>query len=92
MRILLSGTTGFNAQELQRGTGLGNKTITGFMTARVESYPPTLEAIGQFLWKRMNAHVLLCDEDRAGDAGVQTGSRVLLGEHSPARVNERIVP
>lgn len=62
MRVLLEGTCGANAAEIGRVTGLSRKTVGEFLSG-VRASDAAVEAIGRFIWRRMNAHLLISDED-----------------------------
>jgi len=68
MRILLEGVCGINAAEINRAVGLHRRSITNFMDGnkpKDNSEIRTEERLARFIWDRLNASVLLCDEDRA---------------------------
>jgi hypothetical protein len=64
LRILLEGTCGANACEIQRHTGLSRKAVQNFLQDAT-CHDKTRDEIGMFVWRKMNSHVLLCEEDRA---------------------------
>lgn len=65
IRVLLEGTTGANISAIVRETRLGRNTIVLFLRdPRHESSPTTVDVLGDYVWRKINAHLLLCDEDR----------------------------
>lgn len=49
---------------IAKETELSNGAIRTFMTGNSGCHPNTLELIAEFVWKRLNAHLLICDEDK----------------------------
>lgn len=65
IRVLVTGTCGANIELLRRETGVSKRTTMDFLANARTSNPTTLEALGTFVWRQMNSHLLLCDSDRA---------------------------
>lgn len=64
IRVLLDGVCGVNLNMIAKETELSNGAIRTFMTGNSGCHPNTLELIAEFVWKRLNAHLLICDEDK----------------------------
>lgn len=68
MRILLEGVCGANAADIAKTMGLNHKTVCNFLRG-TKTHAATVEAIEQYIWRRMNAHLLITDEDRQPPGG-----------------------
>lgn len=64
IRVLLRGTCGENAEEIRRESRLARPTIHRFVGGKAVERD-AVDAIGLFVFRRMNAHLLLCDSDRS---------------------------
>lgn len=69
IRILLHGTCGINSSTIANGAGIGRADVMAFMSGKTE-YTHTgrrrainVDKIAAFVWKRINAHVLLTESD-----------------------------
>lgn len=60
LRILLDGVCGPNDAEIRRGTGLSRPAVRGFFAGH-ESRADTMEKLGMFVWRKLNASVLLSE-------------------------------
>lgn len=65
IRILLNGVTGVNSQAVSDEIGIARLSVSQFAGGSVKSTEKTRDLIAAFVWRRMNAHVLLSDSDRA---------------------------
>jgi hypothetical protein len=66
IRILLRGTCGANPHEIARVTGMRDETVRRFLENRGEPRRDSLDAIGLFVFRRMNAHCVIGPEDLEG--------------------------
>jgi hypothetical protein len=64
IRVLLDGVCGANLSMIAKETKLSNGTIRLFMGGKSSYHPDTLDLISEFVWKKLNAHLLICDEDK----------------------------
>lgn len=64
MRALLEGTCGANPHLISLDTGLSRVAVRNFLRGSGEARPDTVDRIGMFLWRRLNAGVLLTEADR----------------------------
>jgi hypothetical protein len=63
-RILLRGTTGCTALTVCRATGLHHESVNAYVQAKYRSTrDDTLEKIYLFVWRQLNAHLLIAEED-----------------------------
>jgi hypothetical protein len=72
IRVLLEGTCGANPQFVGREAGVARVSVVAFLRdgQDANSQQATVDAIGMFVWRRLNAHLLLCDADRISEIGV----------------------
>lgn len=63
MRVIIGGVTGANLSVVRRGASLTLQATRGFMLGDVKCHARTVDAIAWFIWKKMNAAVLLCETD-----------------------------
>lgn len=63
IRVLLEGTCGVNLHLISRETGISRPALMKFM-AGGEIAEEHVEHLGMFVWRRINAHLLLSEEDR----------------------------
>lgn len=66
MRILLNGITGVNCREIERGTGLASLTVRKFMCGK-DTGEEVRDKVAEFVWKKLNSHLLICEEDKKND-------------------------
>jgi hypothetical protein len=59
IRVLLEGVCGLNTQAIHRQTTLGRPWIQRFMAGDGNFDPATVDILAAFVWRRMNANVLL---------------------------------
>jgi hypothetical protein len=83
IRVLLEGTCGVSVLHVSRETGLSRGALRGFMAGRRQSQE-TIDRIGLFVFRRMNAHVLIAEEDRlpipiVTEADLEAEGREFLG-------------
>lgn len=65
IRVLLDGITGANAALVIRETGLSKNAVYEFLAREHRTTTDkVLTSLAWFVWRRLNAHVLLCDDDR----------------------------
>jgi hypothetical protein len=65
-RILLRGTTGCTALTVARATGLHHESVNAYVQAKYRSTrDDTLEKIYLFVWRQLNAHLLIDAEPLA---------------------------
>lgn len=64
VRILLNGVTGCNDSVIRRGTGLSRSCVAGYVNGTIDTPEANREKIYFFVWRQLNAHLLLCDTDR----------------------------
>jgi hypothetical protein len=64
MRILLNGVTSCNSSVVERETGLSHTSVLRFVRGKATPSARTRELLGLFIWRRLNAHLLLSDADR----------------------------
>jgi hypothetical protein len=63
-RILLNGITGCNDSTISKETGVSRQSVARYMTEGAEGVvEDTAERIRLFVWRRLNAHLLLSSED-----------------------------
>lgn len=63
IRVLLEGVCGVNLNMIARQMDLSNGAIRNFINGDSCS-SITVDLIAEFVWKRLNAHLLICDEDK----------------------------
>ena len=62
MRILLEGTCGVNEAKVTRECGASRPALRAFISG-AEITDNQLDRIGMFIWRKMNAHLLLSEDD-----------------------------
>lgn len=70
MCVLLEGVCGANPSEISRETGLSRTAVHNFLDGdrRFRTSAEARDALAEFIWRRLNAHLLLTDEDRRPSA------------------------
>lgn len=63
IRILLHGLTGANTRAVGMAVGLSRLAVSQFLSGQVATKPATVDRIATFVFRRMNAAVLLSPED-----------------------------
>ena len=64
--ILLRGVSGANALEIARGSGVSSTTVERYLNGVSTPRPATLDQIYLFIWRRLNAHLLLTPDEECG--------------------------
>ena len=64
MRILIEGVSGSMTTRISTQTGLSRGAILNFLHNKKVVQNDTVETLAWFIWKKMNATVLLSDSDR----------------------------
>jgi hypothetical protein len=65
IRVLLEGTSGVNAYQVAKATGLSHVCVLQFCRRETTPQPDTVERLGWFVWRRSNVHVLLSEGEVA---------------------------
>ena len=63
-KILLTGVCGPNALEIARETGIPRNTVSRYLEG-ADAHDGTRYKIYTFIWRRINAHLLISEADRA---------------------------
>lgn len=65
IRVLLEGVCGVNIERVAKQAGVARPTLQRFLSASHGTHPDNVERLALVVWRKLNAHVLLSEEDKA---------------------------